>query len=71
LKLEAKQLYDLVVLECGSGLSRKRRASQMRDVLEELDDRQYQLENSQEEYKKLALSQVCMHIHTFIPLYIY
>jgi hypothetical protein len=40
------------------GLSRKRRASQMKDILEELDDRQYQLENSQEEYEKLALSQV-------------
>lgn len=30
----------------------------MKDILEELDDRQYQLENSQEEYERLALSQV-------------
>ena len=57
LRAESKHLYELVVQECGPGLSvRKRRASQMRDILEELDDRQMQLEGSIEEYEKIALS---------------
>jgi hypothetical protein len=59
LRLEAKHLYELVVLECGPALSvRKRRASQMRDILEELDDRQMQLEGNIEEYEKIALASV-------------
>jgi hypothetical protein len=57
LRAESKHLYELVVQECGPGLSvRKRRASQMRDILEELDDRQMQLEGSIEEYEKIAQS---------------
>lgn len=57
LRSEAKHLYELVLQECGPGLSvRKRRASQMRDILEELDDRQMQLETSIEEYEGIALA---------------
>ena len=57
LRLEAKHLYEMVLHECGPGLSvRKRRASQMREILEELDDRQLQLETNIEEYERIALS---------------
>ena len=57
LRIEAKHLYELVLQECGPGLSvRKRRASQMREILEELDDRQMQLETNIEEYERVALS---------------
>ena len=55
LRLEAKHLYELVVLECGPGLSsRKRRASQMRDILEELHDRQTQLQGNIDEYREVV-----------------
>ena len=57
LRLESKHLYEMVLHECGPGLSvRKRRASQMREILEELDDRQMQLETSIEEYERIATS---------------
>ena len=57
LAVEAKQLYGMIVAECGPVIStRKRRAAQMRDVLEHMDHRQDILDHHLEEYMALALS---------------
>ena len=53
LQLDAERLYELSVVECGPGV-RKRRNLHMRDILEELDFRQEQLEAVVEEYCEVA-----------------